>query len=100
VDEFVLELAARCPQRYSERVLRRRCLHAVAQAFIGFTGGTTAGSMADSERVFLGDVAIVLLIMACCCLISAIQLGRTYRIVKRVNGQRCGATRGSSAAIE
>jgi hypothetical protein len=74
-----------CPQRYSEPALRGRCLSAAAQAFVGFVGGATAGSFAAPERMFFGDMAIVLLVMTCGSLISAIHLWRTYRIVKRLN---------------
>ena len=85
VDAFVLHMVSCCSQRYSEPVLRGRCLRAAAQAFVGFVGGTTAGSFATPERMFFGDMAIVLLVMACCSVISAIQLWRMYRIVKRLD---------------
>jgi hypothetical protein len=85
VDDFVLHMVSCCPQRYSEPVLRGRCLSATAQALVGFVGGTTAGSFATPERMFVGNMAIVLLVMTCGSLISAIHLWRTYRIVKRLN---------------
>jgi hypothetical protein len=85
VNDFVLHMVSCCPQRYSEPVLRGRCLSAAAQAFVGLVGGTTAGSFATPERMFFGDMAIVLLVMTCGSLISAIHLWRTYRIVKRLN---------------
>ncbi len=84
VNDFVIHLVARCPQRYSEPNLRRRCLSAAAQAFVGIVGGTAAASFATPEHMFFDDVAVVLLLMACFSLTSTIQLWRTWRIVKRL----------------
>ena len=85
VREFVQHMLTCCPQRYSEPVLRSRCFNTVAQALFGFVGGAIAVSFATPEHVFFGDVAIVLLVMACCLTISTIQLWRTYRVVRRFN---------------
>jgi hypothetical protein len=86
VDNVVLHMVSCCPQRYSEPVLRGRWLSAAAQALVGIVGGTAAGSFATPERMFFSDTAIVLLVMSCYSLMSAIQLWRTHGIVKRLNG--------------
>jgi hypothetical protein len=99
VASFVLQMVSRCPQRYSEAVLRGRCVSAAAQALVGLLGGATAAWFTTPERVLCADVAIVMLVMAGCLVLCTIQLWRTYRVVKRLRKRgSCTARSQTSAA--
>ena len=54
VADFVLQMVSCCPQRYSEAVLRGRCVSAAAQALVGFLGGATAAWFTTPEHVLCG----------------------------------------------
>jgi hypothetical protein len=81
---FVDRLTALCPDRYGLAALRRRGRTSLAQACIGCFGGGLLSGAAVSPDTLVGDVALVLLVMGLCHLVSATQLWRTLRIVKRL----------------
>ncbi len=100
VVEFVASLLACCPDLYSERALRNRCLSSCGQAIVSLAFGVILAHWTSSDIPIVGDSALVLFVIGCWSLVTTIQLWRTHRLVKRTiefRGWLGPVPRGSSA---
>jgi hypothetical protein len=101
--EFVDSLRACCPDLYSERALRNRCLSSCGQAIVSLAFGVILAHWTSSDIPIVGDAALVMFVIACWSLVTTIQLWRTHRLVKRISEfrrLRRPVTHGSSAQPE
>jgi len=84
LDAFLSRIVAAYPTRYAPSALRRRLRISLAQTGVGLAGGVLlihAGLGPDS---IAADAALVLLAMGTWCLVTSVQLWRTYQLVRRI----------------
>jgi hypothetical protein len=85
VVEFVDRLEACYPDRYSEQVLRSRCLSGCAKFVTSAATAAILATFASSAVPMVGDVALVLFVIAGWNLVMTNQLWRTHRLMKTIN---------------
>ena len=97
---FVDSLQHFRPDLYSEQALRKRCLSGCGHVIVSLAFGAILASCPASDIPTIGDAALVLFAIASWCLVTTIQLWRTYLLVKRISRLRISAdlvTQGSPA---
>jgi hypothetical protein len=88
VVDFVEQLIVCCPDLYSERALRTRCLSGFGQVITSLAFGTILACCASFDIAVVDDSAFVLFAIACWSLVTTIQLWRTHLLVKRISQYR------------
>ena len=93
IAELVRRLVGCCPDLYSEPALRTRWQNRCA-TFIASAGSSAIlAHFAPPDPSTLGDMALVVLIIAGWSLVTTLQLWRTHRVVERVLEYDTRATR-------
>ena len=85
---FVDRLQACRPDLYSERALRSRSFNRGSQTIVSLALGAILARWTSSDIQIIGDLALVLFVIASWSLVTTIQLWRTYRLVKRIGQVR------------
>jgi hypothetical protein len=88
INAFVDFLISKCPDLYSEQVLRRRWQNGCATVLAVAAAGAVLEALAPPDPSIIGDAALVLLLFAGWSLITTIQLWRTHRLVERARQSR------------
>jgi len=84
VMEFVDSMQVCCPDLYSERALRNRCLGGVGQAIVYLALGAILACWTSADTMIVGDAALALFAIASWSVVATIQLWRTHRLIKRI----------------